>query len=82
MCEAYHSCSAVGRIWENGKLYGSPDLERRKYTRLLARWVQEQVSVQEKRKRAICVVLLYVFRIEVFLVLFHPHFKYLTPFHN
>jgi hypothetical protein len=32
MCEAYHSCSAVARIWKNSNLFGSPDLERRKYT--------------------------------------------------
>lgn len=36
MYEAYHSCSAVARIWENDNLFGSPDLERRKHTRLLA----------------------------------------------
>jgi hypothetical protein len=36
MCEAYHSCSAVAGILENVNLFGLPDLERRKYTRILA----------------------------------------------
>jgi hypothetical protein len=33
--DSYHSCSAVARIQETRNVFGSPDLERRKYTSIL-----------------------------------------------